>query len=105
MTRLIPTESNNSHNLEQLHQLHERRHAYSSDISLYERLSLAQKVSACHLQQFGFELKFIRGKQLNCLAIFICNKLSVTVDVYGEINSFPHSTLEEEIKRQLVSEK
>jgi len=70
-----------------LAQIHERRLSTPKTAGCYSRLTLAQKVSASHLSQFGFKLNFIRGKQLKSLAIFSCESLSVTVDCYGEIDS------------------
>lgn len=80
-------ETEQANDLSQLHQLHERRQNLTGQNSCYERLSLAQKISANHLQQYGFELQFIRGKSLEAVAVFTCDELSVAVDCYGEVDS------------------
>jgi len=51
----------------------------------YKHLSLAQKMSASQLRQFGFELKSIRGDVFASIAIFSTESLSVTVNYLGEI--------------------
>jgi len=73
--------------LQNLHQTHERRQRQSNVDSCYERLTFAQKVAASHLIQFGFTLKFIRGKTFDSLAIFTCDSLIATVDYFGEIDT------------------
>lgn len=59
----------------------------------YQRLSLAQKVSASQLNQFGFELQFIRGKGLNSTAIFTCEDNNLSINYLGEIDNTSPITL------------
>ncbi len=56
----------------------------------YGRLTLAQKYSAAELSQYGYLLKFIRGKGLTSFAIFISGEKVATVDCAGEIDLEPN---------------
>jgi len=73
--------------LDKLHITYEQRRSKLNEEVYYERLSLAQKVAAAELRQFGFELKFIRGELFESMAIFSCGSLNATVDYSGEIDS------------------
>jgi len=73
--------------LENLHQEHEKSQNELGEQSCYNQLSLAQKVSASQLRQFGFELTFIRGDMLESIAVFSCESNSVTVDFLEEVDS------------------
>jgi len=73
----------------------ERRYTYEND-SRYNQLSLAQKMAASQVRQFGFELKFIRSSNTKSLAIFSCNSKIITIDSYGEIEMYPKIKLRNE---------
>jgi hypothetical protein len=72
--------------LGELNQIHEKRQYQPKENTCYERLSLAQKVSASHISQFGFELKRVSGDMYESQAIFTCGSISLTVDYYGDVN-------------------
>jgi hypothetical protein len=72
--------------LDELHQIHEKRQYQSEENTCYERLSLAQKVSASNISQFGFELKSVCGELNESQAIFTCGSTNLTVDYYGEVS-------------------
>lgn len=76
-----------SDELNSLHQVHEKRSVQdkSKINEYYQKLSLAQKISASHLTQFGFELTGISGYSLALKAIFTSDLYSISVDYYGEI--------------------
>jgi len=73
--------------LDKLHIIDEKRRSKLNEEIYYERLSLAQKVAAAELRQFGYELKFIRGELFESMAVFSCGSLNATVDYLGEIDS------------------
>jgi len=78
--------------IRQLKKYKRRAIALSND-TLYDRLSLAQKFSASRLNQYGFKLRFIRGKGLRTLAIFECKDNVATIDSAGEVQISPNIKL------------
>jgi len=71
--------------LDKLKKVHEIEHKHAKEKSSYAQLSLAQKISASQLRQFGFELNCVRGGMFEPMAVFTCESYSVTVDHLGEI--------------------
>jgi len=71
----------------EFHHVHEHNQKEFDEPSSYNQLSLAQKMSASQLSQFGFELNVIEGDMFERMAVFTNDSLSVTVDYYGEVGS------------------
>jgi hypothetical protein len=71
----------------------ERRHFNSEKSALWDRLSLAQKFAANSLNQFGYDLAFIRSSNIGCTAILLCNGESATISSDGEIDTSPAITV------------
>lgn len=71
----------------------ERRITCPSEVAFYDRLSLAQKCSVSKLTQYGYLIKFIRGKGRNSVAILVCDERVATVHFAGEINLTPNIKL------------
>lgn len=67
----------------------DRRHYSCEQSQLWDKLSLAQKFAASSLNQFGYELTFIRNNHTESLAVLLCNTKSATINEHGEINTSP----------------
>jgi len=68
----------------------ERRDVTNNQVSdCWDDLTLAQKFSASSLNQFGYELAFIRDYNSGSLAILICDDKIATISTVGEINTSP----------------
>ena len=59
----------------------------------YEQLTLAQKISANELYQYGYFLQFIRGKAHKSVAVFACDDKVAVIDHEGEISLNPNINL------------
>jgi hypothetical protein len=74
--------------------LTERRQAHPDLDSLWDKLSLAQKFAASNLNQFGYDLTFVRSSDIGCMAILRSNENKIaTVMSDGEINTSPKITI------------
>lgn len=71
----------------------ERRHYTPEQAALWDKLTLAQKFAASSLNQFGYDLSFIRNSKVGCLAILICEGKAATVTSDGEIDTSPQITI------------
>ena len=71
------------------------RRQYNPDLSiLWDKLTLAQKFAASSLNQFGYDLAFVRSSEIGCMAILLSNDNSLaTVMSDGEINTSPEIQL------------
>ena len=67
----------------------ERRQYTQEEVSLWDKLSLAQKFAASSMTQFGYDLSFIRNNNSGSLAILQCNGKAATINDEGEVNSTP----------------
>jgi len=67
----------------------ERRQPTQEEVTLWDRLSLAQKFAASSMTQFGYDLSFIRNSNSGSLAILQCNGKAATINDEGEVNSTP----------------
>ncbi|WP_440873726.1 hypothetical protein [Thalassotalea sp. PLHSN55] len=65
----------------------ERRHYTPDQSALWDKLSITQKFSATSLNQFGYELAYVRTTNNGKLAIMLCNNNVATVDDDGEIDT------------------
>lgn len=65
-----------------------RKNIYTSD-ELWNRLTLSQQFSASSLNQYGYDLAFIRDTQAGPLAILLRDGNTATIDNHGEINTNP----------------
>ncbi len=68
------------------------RRQYSPELSvLWDKLTLAQKFAASSLNQFGYDLAFVRNSEIGCMAILLSNQNSIaTVMSDGDINTSPN---------------
>lgn len=67
----------------------ERRQGNLSSHQLWGRLTLSQQFSASSLNQYGYDLAFIRNTEDGPLAILLCDSNAATIDNHGEINTSP----------------
>ncbi|MBL4910304.1 MAG: hypothetical protein JKX78_09890 [Alteromonadaceae bacterium] len=68
----------------------ERRQYYPDLSVLWDKLTLAQKFAASSLNQFGYDLAFVRSSEIGCMAILLSNENSIaTVMSDGDINTSP----------------
>jgi len=68
----------------------DRRNYTPEQSELWERLSLSQKFSTSSLNQFGYDLAFIRNANSDgSIAILLCGDSVATVASDGDINSNP----------------
>lgn len=67
----------------------ERREGNLPSSQLWDRLTLSQQFSASSLNQYGFNLAFIRNTNDGPLAILFCEDNTATIDNHGEINTSP----------------
>lgn len=67
----------------------ERRHYSPEQATLWDKLSLAQKFAASSLNQFGYDLAFIRNSHTQSIAILLCDGKAATIADDGEINTSP----------------
>lgn len=71
----------------------DRRHYTSEQSELWDHLSLSQKFSTSSLNQFGYNLAFIRQGDKSSLAILLCNDSVATVSNEGDIDTNPKITI------------
>lgn len=67
----------------------ERRKESLSLQHLWARLTLSQQFSASSLNQYGFDLAFIRSTDTGSLAVMLCDNAAATIDNHGEIDTSP----------------
>ncbi len=73
----------------------ERRQRTPEQSALWDKLSLSQKFATSSLNQYGYNLAFIRSSGSNNLAILLYNdeqgkRKSATVNSDGEIDTAPN---------------
>ena len=71
----------------------ERRHYKPEQAILWDKLSLAQKFAASSLNQYGYQLAFIRGSNISSVAILLCNNACATISSDGDIDTSPSITI------------
>ena len=67
----------------------DRRHYSPEQSDLWDRLSLSQKFSTSSLNQFGYDLAFIRIQNKKSMAILLCGSSVATISNEGDINTSP----------------
>ena len=67
----------------------ERRKGVLPLQQLWARLTLSQQFSASSLNQYGFDLAFIRITESGPLAVLFCEDTPATIDNHGEIDTSP----------------
>ncbi len=67
----------------------ERRQSSLSSSQLWGRLTLSQQFSASSLNQYGYDLAFIRNTESGPLAVLLCDDNAATIDNHGEIYTSP----------------
>ena len=67
----------------------ERRQNTIAQSELWDRLSLSQKFSTSSLNQFGYDLAFIRQGVKGSSAILLCGSSIATVSVEGDVDTNP----------------
>lgn len=71
----------------------ERRQNNLSPEKLWSRLTLSQQFSVSSLNQYGYDLVFIRQTNNGPLAVLLSNENTATIDNHGEINTSPDITI------------
>ncbi|MCJ8321392.1 MAG: hypothetical protein MJK12_17280 [Colwellia sp.] len=71
----------------------DRRNYTPEQSDLWERLSLSQKFSTSSLNQFGYNLAFIRNVDKSNIAILLCGVSVATISTEGDINTEPNITI------------
>ncbi|MGB0935963.1 MAG: hypothetical protein ACPGTQ_00830 [Colwellia sp.] len=64
----------------------ERRRKERDRYLCYDAMTIAQKISAFKLRQFGFGLEVLRREENHKVAIFTCGNKSVLVNHEGDID-------------------
>jgi hypothetical protein len=67
----------------------ERRQYKTEQELLWDKLSLAQKFAASSLNQYGYELAFLRSSGISSTAVLLRGNDVATVASDGEINTAP----------------
>lgn len=67
----------------------ERRHSDPNRQALMYRLSTSQKHSVNGLNQYGYQLAFLRNDNSENLAVLICGDNMATVNEQGDIDTSP----------------
>lgn len=67
----------------------ERRQQSALSSDLWDKLTLSQQFSVSSLNQYGYNLAFIRNSDEGSLAILLCEDNAATIDNHGEINTSP----------------
>jgi hypothetical protein len=68
---------------------HERRRGSLDRHILYKQLNLAQQTAVSSLNNYGYELRFIRKTNTSSLVILVLNGNAVSIDEEGEIDTAP----------------
>lgn len=68
----------------------ERRQGDINKEVLWNSLTPAQRFSANHFTQEGYELAFIRRSQHGDIAVLLQNQQAITVGSHGKINTESH---------------
>lgn len=55
-----------------------------------EKLSLAQKFAAATLENFGFQVQFVRDTSAGLLAVLMNDEKTATIDEQGSISTQPN---------------
>lgn len=71
----------------------ERRQYHPEQSALWDKLTLAQKFAASSLNQFGYDLAFIRNNKSGSIAVLLCDNACATITGEGEIDSSPSLTI------------
>ena len=71
----------------------ERRQHNTDQSALWDKLSLAQKFAASSLNQFGYDLAFVRSSNIGCTAVLLCNGEPATITSDGDIDTSPNISL------------
>ncbi|WP_286262774.1 hypothetical protein [Thalassotalea atypica] len=71
----------------------ERRHADVDRRALMSRLSVSQKFAVKSLNQFGYEIEFIRSKNQDSFAVLMNGENLAVVDMQGEIDTSPNISI------------
>ena len=64
----------------------ERRHHQSNQNNMWSTLTIAQKLSASNLTQYGYELAFIRQSRCGSLAVMLFDGNAATINHEGTID-------------------
>jgi hypothetical protein len=75
-----------SHNTVKIFAVKERRLRDRDRYLCYGSMTIAQKISAFKLRQFGFGLEFLRREENHKVAIFTCGNKSALVNQEGDID-------------------
>jgi len=67
----------------------ERRQYTHEQVTLWDKLSLAQKFAASSMTQFGYDLSFIRNSNNGNIAILQCNDKAATINSEGDVDTSP----------------
>jgi hypothetical protein len=67
----------------------ERRQYTHEQVTLWDKLSLAQKFAASSMTQFGYDLSFIRNSNNGSIAVLQCNDKAATINSEGDVDTSP----------------
>lgn len=67
----------------------ERREQIFSSNELWDKLTLSQQFSVSSLNQYGYNLAFIRNTNEGSLAVLLRDDNAATINNHGEINTSP----------------
>jgi hypothetical protein len=71
----------------------DRRHSSPSKSSLWNQLTIPQQFSSSSLNNFGYDLAYIRDSNTNPMAILLCGSKVAVIDPDGDINTDTNITI------------
>ncbi|PKG81376.1 hypothetical protein CXF85_18045 [Colwellia sp. 75C3] len=71
----------------------DRRHSSPSKSALWNQLTIPQQFASASLNNFGYDLAYIRDSNINPMAILLCDSKVAVIDADGDINTDPSITI------------
>jgi len=71
----------------------ERRHSSPSKSTLWNQLTTPQQFASSSLNNFGYDLAYIRDCHLSPMAILLCDNKVAVINADGDINTNPNITI------------
>lgn len=71
----------------------ERRHSSPSKFSLWNQLTTPQQFASSSLNNFGYDLAYVRDSNTSPMAILLCDSKVAVINAEGDINTDPSITI------------
>lgn len=79
--------------LKQTQDQQQERRLDDAECEFWDKLTMAQKFAVSSLNQFGYQLAFVRGQDDDRLAVLLCDEKAATIDAEGTVNISPLITI------------